>query len=164
MVGCCQSTITVSLVRSGLIPSGLTVAPAKTASVMNNSVLLAESDSFLSRIQSNRVCISAMCLVNSLPAIPPSSTNHWNNLSFKSPNSRAVMLLKHVSAPVSPKGFAHMLGNPCIHHRMPGKASYLRESLQHKSLQQSQILSAITVHILFVAWYVYCPEASVAPL
>ena len=60
-VGCCQSITVVSLVKSGLMPSGSTVAPTNTTLVMNNLVLLADSNSFLLHTQFSSVKMSVMC-------------------------------------------------------------------------------------------------------
>ena len=132
------------------MPSGSTVAPTNTTLVMNNLVLLADSNSFLLHTQFSSVKMSVMCWLNSLLAIPPLLMNSSNNVSFRSPNSCSIMLLKQVGTLISPKGISHMLETFCTHHRMPGKVWCPYEPLLCRTQQWSQIWNTIIVHIILL--------------
>jgi hypothetical protein len=83
-VGHFQSTIAVSFVKSGFIPVGPTLSPAKTASVMKKLDLVADRESPFSLTLVSNVQMLVSVVVKSSPAIPPSSTNSSNNMPTRS--------------------------------------------------------------------------------
>jgi hypothetical protein len=101
-VGCFQSTMAVSSVRSGQMPIGPTCAPANTASVMKKLDLAGERERPFSQTQVSIILILFKVILKSSPARPPSLTESLNNVPTRSPRACAVILAKVNGAPVKP--------------------------------------------------------------
>ena len=102
--GILQSVMVVNFVRSGLMPSGPTLPPAKVASIIKNFDFVTERDSLVSLICHKSLHVFPNIISKSSPARPPSSTNNSISVPMKSPRAFPVILLKEDSAPVRLNG------------------------------------------------------------
>jgi hypothetical protein len=104
LVGCFQSTMAVSFMRSGRMPFGPTLAPAKMASVMKKLDFVADRESPFSLTHVSSVRVFWSIRLKSSPTIPPSSTNSSKSMPTRSPSACAVISANVDGAPVNPNG------------------------------------------------------------